>query len=151
MLLVEHNAWATDRVLDAAARLTPEQFASEPGPGHAVPRTLLLHLVSATRGWRSRCQGTPLPMSLPESDYQTVVAIRALWEEQKAALQEYVAGLSEDDLDQPADLALGAAGGRLQRGQILTHLLMHNMQHRSEVAQAVTLYGQSPGEIGLFW
>ena len=49
-----------------------------------------------------------------------------------------------------ADMGVPAAGGR-PLWQCLAHVVNHGTQHRSEAAMMLTHWGQSPGELDLFY
>lgn len=147
--LLEYDAWAMERVLATAEQLNPEAFATEGGPGHAAPHATLLHCVNGLRIWRSWLQGIAPAARPTEAAYPTAADVRRLWREEQAVLQAYVAGLSESDLEEVLENRRPDRVLRAERWQFIIHLALHNMQHRSEVAQALTLVGHSPGELGM--
>ena len=50
-LLYAYNEWANLRILDAAARVTPEQFVQPNDMGLANLRGALVHILDAEYGW----------------------------------------------------------------------------------------------------
>lgn len=63
-------------------------------------------------------------------------------------MDAYLALLQEADL--AAQLTIKRWDGvelDMIRWHMLSHLLMHSMQHRSEAAVLLTQYGRSPGDI----
>jgi uncharacterized damage-inducible protein DinB len=65
-------------------------------------------------------------------------------------MRAYVASLSEADLAGPVHYK-NAAGKAfaVTQWRLLTHVVFHGMQHRSEVAIMLTNYGHSPGGIDM--
>ena len=63
-------------------------------------------------------------------------------------MRQYIETLSEADLD--AEIAATDWRGntyQMKRWHILVHVILHGMQHRSEAAELLTGYGQSPGNL----
>jgi uncharacterized damage-inducible protein DinB len=147
--LLDFDAWATERVFSRTQSLSDADFSAAPGPGHAVPRATLLHIVSGMRVWRGRLQGAAPNTPVPESDADTPVAVHDRWRTEHAAVRAYVAGLSDADLAHELEIPRPDGNLRGPRWQFVAHLVFHHMQHRSELAQALTLLGRSPGELGL--
>jgi uncharacterized damage-inducible protein DinB len=108
-----------------------------------------VHCATGMRAWRERLQGAPASAPPSEADYPALADVAALWRGEQAQLTAYVAALSEWELEEtfeqrrPDRYLLGP------RWQFVAHLVLHDMQHRSELAQALTLLGHSPGELGL--
>ena len=98
------------------------------------------------RGWRERLQGLPDSRPVLEEHVQTLEALREFWRSEHALLEAYAAGA---ELGGVFERRRGEVVLRAERWQAIVHLTFHNMQHRSEVAQALTLLGHSPGEIGM--
>ena len=63
------------------------------------------------------------------------------WLAEWALLDDYLAGLSDADLDRDLD------GTPLW--QTMAHLVNHGTQHRSEAAALLTTFGLSPGDLDL--
>lgn len=55
LTLFDYNSWAKARVLNAAAKLTPDQFTALVGLSHGSVRGALVHILGAERVWRLRC------------------------------------------------------------------------------------------------
>ena len=56
--LYGYNRWATERVLEAAAGLSPDQLLAPGTAGHGSIRDTLVHLIAAQRGWLSWWNGS---------------------------------------------------------------------------------------------
>jgi uncharacterized damage-inducible protein DinB len=149
--LFDYNYWATERILEAAGRLSPAQYIAPAGLSHGSIRGALVHCLSAERTWRIRCQERQSPTtSLAEADFPTLEALRALWGEEEAAMRGYVAGLSEADLAGDIDYAnTKGEPFRAPLWGILSHVVNHGTQCRSEAAVALTAAGASPGDLDL--
>jgi uncharacterized damage-inducible protein DinB len=157
-LLYRHHLWANARILDAAARLRAGQF-SQPmemlGPDasgvYRSLRCVLVHMLSAEWIWRSRIQlGVSPPHMLSEADYFTLDDLRTRWDVESEAMQVYLTGLDAAQLKQT--ISYTTTSGYLQTTplwQILSHLLLHAMQHRSEAALVLTHFDSSPGDLDL--
>ena len=74
----------------------------------------------------------------------SVPVLAARWDEVQAESRAYIASLADADL---ARVVPQRSGGALSVWQILLNTHTHNAQHRAEVAQILTEYGCSPGDI----
>jgi uncharacterized damage-inducible protein DinB len=151
-LLFDYNRWATARILGAAAKLTDEQFLAAGTFPHGGVRGTLVHELFAEWTWRMRWQGTPPghPDRLSPEECSTLAALRARWTDEEARLIEFVAGLTEEQLQ--SKLAYTSTeGGRHKRvrWETMAHLVNHGTQHRTEAAAMLTAFGHSPGDIDL--
>lgn len=147
--MLAYDAWATDQVLAVATRLSADAYALAPAPGQVAVRATLLHSLDGMRTWRQRLHGDPETAPLTEAEVPTPARLRALVQDEHARLHAYLAGLGNDDLGVVLEQRRPDRVVQAARWQLLQHIVMHNMQHRSEVAQALTLLGYSPGELGL--
>ena len=138
-LLFEYNYWANHLLLSKAALVTPEQFVAPSSHSFSSLRDTLVHIMDTEYGWRSALQDTSSPELSPD-DCPTAEAIQKRWTEEEQAMHAYLGGLSDDDVT-----------NRIVRERVLWHYLFHivnhGMQHRSEAAELLTRYGQSPGDI----
>lgn len=149
--LIEYNYWSNQKILDAAARATPEQYAAPAGLSHGSIRGMLLHCLSAEMQWRQRCQsGTTLKAMLSEGDWPAFEPLRLRWQEEEAAMRAYLGGLVDADLQRAIHyVTLKGVSYDTPLWQILLHLVNHGTQCRSEVGVALTALNCSPGDIDL--
>jgi uncharacterized damage-inducible protein DinB len=153
--LYRYNIWATDRILAAAGRVTPEQFTARvPFLGEVRAnslRNILVHTLSAEWVWRSRVMlGISPPALLPFEDFPDVLTLAERWREESETMRYYIAGLTSIRLQDPVSYTTtSGAMYTTPRWQILTHVVLHGTQHRSEAAAVLTAYGASPGDIDL--
>lgn len=151
-LMYGYNRWANEKIFDAAARLTPEQFLAPGGAGRGSIRDTLTHLIDAQESWFALFDGSDPNWelaALDPADYPDVAALRARWETLAAGTASFVAGLSEAKLAGP--VTEFDVGGRpvWPLWQPMLHVANHGTQHRSEVAAMLTHYGHSPGDLDL--
>jgi uncharacterized damage-inducible protein DinB len=148
-----YNAWATSKILQAAARLDADQFAVAP-PGHTADlRSLLTHVVGVERLWRARLETGMSPAPFPPDEFPTVAALARRWDEEHQAMRDYLATLDASALNEP--IRFRRRGDELSPPLIRWHLLMqcitHGVQHRGEAAMLLTALGHSPGDLDFFF
>jgi len=146
-LLFDYSYAATARILNAAGRLTPEEFVS-PAPvrGCASLRNIFVHTLDSERGWREGLQtrGADAGTDLEPATFPDVPTLARAWRADEERMRAWLAALDDADLNVPA-----ADGCPLW--QCLTHVVNHGTQHRSEAAMMLTHWGQSPGELDLIY
>jgi uncharacterized damage-inducible protein DinB len=153
LTLCDYNYWANTRVLDAAAKVSFEQFTAPAGLSHSSVRGALTHVLAAEMVWRLRCQEGISPPALPgEADFPTLESLRWRWADEERAMRTYLAGLTDDRLNTPVHYT--TTKGIPQATilwQVLAHVVNHGTQFRAEAAVALSQYGQSPGDLDLIY
>lgn len=136
------------RMMDLSAALSAEQFTRETGYGHESVYSLLLHVLATDRSWRGALETGERPRPLEPQDYPGLTELRKLLSKERAAWQDFLSELTDAMLEQ--ELQLSAGPGRsmaVPRWRVIDHVLLHGMQHISELAYLLTEYDQSPGNI----
>ncbi|MFC1960396.1 DinB family protein [Chloroflexota bacterium] len=151
-LLFEYNYWASRRLIEVAASLSDDQFTQalfDADPDSV--RDKMVHTFSAEWLWRLRCQdGISPPRLLHGEEFPTVDVVRSRWAVEEAAMMKYLTGLSDLDLTKSIYYTTTTGAGRKNvLWQILTHVVNHGTQHRSEIATMLTELGHSPGDMDL--
>ncbi len=148
--LFRYHDWAWKRVLAQAARVTPEQYVALAPVPHGSLRGTLVHPLSAEVIWRTRFRGASPTSTVKEADLPTFESLQQRWAVEAAALEEYVSGITDAELNAP--LSYKTTKGVPQTDvlwHLLLHVLNHGTQHRAEAAMLLTSYGQSPGDLDL--
>ena len=146
-LLFRYNDWANERILDTAEKVSPEELAAENDFGWGSLRGALTHLMDAEYAWRILLKENRHVGELPPEAFPDVAAIRARWSEERAALRDYLGGLSDDDL--VGTVVYEGMGKTYTRvlWHCLAHVVNHGTQHRAECAAILTGFGHSPGNL----
>jgi uncharacterized damage-inducible protein DinB len=151
--LFTYNTWRNKKILDGAAKIQPWQFVAPTTYPFVSLHGTLVHVMSAEWLWRQRLQAGVSPKAmLPKTDYPTLDALNAYWDVERAEMLAWVSALTDADLDQPRTYTL--LGGNTvtdKLGLSLLHVVNHGTQHCGEMAQMLTDYGQSPGNIDLIY
>ena len=142
-----HHVWATLRVIDACAALTPEQLeTSVPGTFGSIIGTLR-HTVGADSWYLFRTGGertTPIPDG--DEERLDLPALRAAMEAHAAIWPTVVAG----DVDGDAVIVGRGDDGsesHATMGIRLAQALHHGTDHRSQICTAITAIGIEPPAI----
>jgi uncharacterized damage-inducible protein DinB len=140
--LVQFNQWANNRLLDIAAKFSPEQLHAEAGLSFGSAFHTLRHVLDVGWSWRLICMGQEASKMLwevePMEDFDSM---RAYWEPEAERLIEYVRSLSSDDLAK----VVTPKGFSIK--QLLTHIVIHDTGHRNEIGWYFTRVGYSPGDL----
>jgi uncharacterized damage-inducible protein DinB len=138
----------TGRLLAGAEQLTEAEYHDHPGYGHGSVHDLFVHVLRALQGWRVALEtGQQTVTSTPE-DFPTLAAVREAFVKEQAAWDELLA--SYDETTVAGNVTLTNLRGNtyaMPLWRVLQHLILHGMQHHTELAQLLTAKGQSPGDI----
>jgi uncharacterized damage-inducible protein DinB len=147
-LLYRYNSWANKRILDAAAKVSNEQFLAPDSYPHGGLRGTLTHALFAEWLWRRRLEGESPTQRIKPEEFPTFDSLRARWQEEDKALDAFIASLTDEKLNAPFQY-------KTTRGEdmenilwhVMAHLVNHGTQHRGEAAAMLTELGHSPGDI----
>ena len=143
--LYEYNAWANQRSLAAAQKLTVEQFTKPMGSSFSSIRDTLAHIYGAEWIWLERFQGRS-PSALPNmSQFPDVQTLREAWLVHEERLLAFVAGLTQADLDRTMEyktLKFGVYSNPLW--QSMLHVVNHGTYHRGQVTTLLRQLGAQP-------
>ena len=141
-----HHVWATERLIDACAPLSPEQLRT-PAPGtYGSVIDTLRHLVSSD-GWYLSFFGN-VPAPVDEAADVTLAELRSAITTNGAAWMELISG----DLDADTEVVERGEGWEFRSplGLRLAQVVQHGTDHRSQVCTALTSFGLTPPEIDLW-
>lgn len=146
--LFAYNWHTTRRLMECAAQLSDDAYHTNPGYGHGSIHDLFFHLLRAIRSWRIALETGRQQAGIQPDDYPTLAAISSAVDAEQADWEAYLGALDDDRI--AADITLINWRGdpwTLPLWRILHHLVLHGMQHHTELAQLLTAAGQSPGDI----
>src|SRR4030095_11011544 len=99
--LYRYNRWANSRVMDDAAKLTPEQFVRDLQTSHRSVRDTLAHILAAEWIWLERWKGISPKALLDPADFPTVESVRTRLSDVETECAGYIQGLTDQSLDEP--------------------------------------------------
>jgi uncharacterized damage-inducible protein DinB len=143
--LYEFDAWANRRILEAAGKLSAEQFTRDMGSSFRSVRDTLVHMMGAQWVWLERWKGRT-PAALPEAkDFATIENVLARWTEVQDDLLSYVRGLTTDQIGEIREYKTQSSGVlHNPLWQALQHLVNHGTYHRGQVTTMLRQLGASP-------
>ena len=151
LVLVRYHAWANDRLLATAAGLTEDELHRPATQDRGSAFETIRHLVDVDWSWREFCVGNDVGETYVWDHGNTLGEISQLHGftlEEDARLRDYVASLDQTALDERLVMS-DDPDDTIPRWLILTHIVNHGTQHRSELARYVTVCGHSPGDLDL--
>jgi uncharacterized damage-inducible protein DinB len=143
--LLEYHYWARDRVLDAAAALTADQFTRNLGSSFKSVRDTLAHLYAAEWAWCSRWNGHSPAALLAADLFPDVATLRSKWRELEANVHAVLARMGEQGLDQV--IAYTMLNGDARSSvfwHMVQHVVNHGSYHRGQVTTMLRQLGATP-------
>lgn len=141
-LLYQYDRWANNKVLQAAARLSAEQFTRDLGGSFRSVRDTLVHIIGGEWIWLRYWKEPPTNSALltrlrsrrdllfnPDS-FPNVATVQLKWAEVESEQTEFVNGLTDELLERM--LSFRATQVRLMH--LMQHLANHSTYHRGQVA-----------------
>jgi uncharacterized damage-inducible protein DinB len=145
--LVHYHYWARDRLLDAVAALTHEQYTQRIESSFPSIRDTLRHLWAAETAWTARWEGDA-PTGLADgSELKDLPALRDAWSAVERRLRAVLVRLGEQ----------GVAGTLEYRGfdgkpriepfaMMLQHVVNHGSYHRGQITMMLRQMGMPPAK-----
>src|ERR1051326_5397390 len=94
-MLVDYHFWARDRLFEALAPLTADQFTRQVASSFPSIRETLVHLYTADWGWHLLWQGQPLTEPPAAASFPDLGSIQIAWQEQERKVRSFVDDLPE--------------------------------------------------------
>jgi len=121
-ILLDYHYWARDRVFEAVAPLTLEQFTRDLGNSFKSVRDTLVHTYGAEWIWYQRWTGES-PTALPDpAGFPNLESISAVWIDQEEKIRVFLDGLEPGEIEKVFHY-------RAMTGQALASLFRHMLQH----------------------
>ena len=144
-LLIDYHYWARDRVLDAIATITPEQFIRPMGSSFSSVRDTVAHICAAERIWITRLKGETLQgLQTPDrlSDFD---AARKEWAELEAEMREQLARLGPEAVEHTIEYQdLRGNDQSDVLWQMLQHVVNHGTYHRGQITTMLRQLDAAP-------
>jgi uncharacterized damage-inducible protein DinB len=146
---LEYSAWASRRLVEAAAALPAEDLTRDfQTADRSVLRTLA-HVYAADRVWLSRLAGTPFPGFVTDAD-RTLETLQNDWPALHDRWRDWAAGLAEDRTEAVLDYKdLKGNAWRQPVWQVILHVVNHATQHRGQVSGFLRSMGHVPPVLDL--
>ena len=145
--LYDFNCWGRDLVLAKSEALTADHFDQETRfPIHTIKETLV-HTMSAEMAYRKRCMGET-HKGVGKGEFPDLNSIRVFWDDEEKQMRLYLASVPDEVLTSTVKYKT-VKGDDYERVRLdlIFQLFFHSMQHRAEIAQMLTEFGHSPGDI----
>jgi uncharacterized damage-inducible protein DinB len=150
-----YNAWANDRIYDAAALLSTEQYRADRGAFFKSVHGTLNHLLATDRIWMRRFTGEgDAPDRLDAILFETFAPLRAAREAEDRRIISYVDGLDEDRIAGTIKYRRVSSPEQFEQqlAPALAHWFNHQAHHRGQVHALLTgLTGEAPALDLLFF
>ena len=153
LFLFDYSIWANQKLSRTASRISAAQFTSAFPTTYGSLRGILVHILIAHRVWRKRCWKPVGPAHwLIDEEYPDFSTYMQALRAEEADWHNLLEELSEPEVQREV-IYQTQRGDTLQTPlwQIVTHLVNHTTQHRSEAAEVLTQMGYSPGDLDLIW
>jgi len=144
-LLVEYNYWARDRLLEAVAALTPEQFTRPLGSSFSSVRDTIAHICDAESIWLTRWSGGQRQGFQNPDRIADLAAARAEWTALERRMRQFLDMLGAEGVNRT--IAYKDMSGAEQSGaywQMLQHVVNHGSYHRGQVTTLLRQLGAAP-------
>ncbi|MGZ0189045.1 MAG: DinB family protein [Alphaproteobacteria bacterium] len=153
--LAKYNAWPNDRLYDAAAALTDEEYRQDVGVFFGSMHRTLNHILVGDRVWWQRVDGKgEAPTDLAAILFDGFVDLRAARKAEDARIIETVENLSEVSTATNFDYT-NLRTGVHYKGQPLAltlgHIFNHQTHHRGQAHGILSLLGKTPPELDILY
>jgi uncharacterized damage-inducible protein DinB len=145
--MADFHYWARDRVLDAAGRLTADEFTRDLGSSFKSVRDTLAHAYAAEWAWYQRWRGTSPTALLPFDQFPDVASLRDAWTELERQVRAFLDSLDAAGGDRVIEYRmLNGTPGSSPIRQMVQHVVNHGSYHRGQVTTLLRQLGAQPGK-----
>jgi uncharacterized damage-inducible protein DinB len=142
------NHYRNLKILDTAQKLTPEQWATPLDEGQRSLHQTLFHYLIVQEEWLYLCENgvSKYDFRLIE-DYPDAASLLEYTEQTHQATMKYLENLDDEQLATILHPRMPGSDSTIYPmpvWYVLSHILFHSAQHRSEAALMLTRLGYSP-------
>jgi uncharacterized damage-inducible protein DinB len=146
---LDYTAWANQRLLDAAAKLTPEELTRDFHTADKSVLDTLVHIYAADRIWLTRVQGEPRATFIDPED-RDLGLLQAEWPALLQRWQLHLRDMHDGDVLQPISFKNLKGNPYTQPlWQIILHVVNHGTHHRGQISGFLRAMGRTPVPLDL--
>lgn len=144
-----YTAWASRRLVDAVARLSPEDLKRDFQTADHSALGTLVHVFAADRIWLARVTGAPNQPFISDADYSLAV-LQNDWPALLERWQQWAQAVT-DESAQASVAYKDTQGNAFSRPlwQLVLHVVNHGTHHRGQVSGFLRAMGQTPPPLDL--
>jgi uncharacterized damage-inducible protein DinB len=144
-ILLAHDKWASQNMLDACSRITDEQFHQKFEIGSGSLHDTIVHMLSAMRGWTDLLAGREFRPRL-DATPRPIAEIQTLLDETYA---DFISAAKAHPLDGLVTRERDGNSYTFTRGAVITHVTTHGMHHRAQCLKMLRHVGatQPPSSV----
>lgn len=150
-LHIAYTAWASRKLLAAAAEIAPEHLTHD---FHTADRSILgtlAHTFAADRIWLARLTGGPIPTFLTDAD-RPLAALQSAWPPLLDRWTEWAAALSDESaLAEITYRDLKGNQWTQELWKLVLHVVNHGTHHRGQVSGFLRSLGYTPPPLDLLY
>lgn len=140
--LAAYNRWANDKLIATADALPDDALGTEAADGRSI-RDTLAHAVGTQLWWLGNWTGLQ-----PPKYEQTRTGLKQAFADSHARIDALVIATDDADWERVVDFSFpGAPQLHLPKWQTFAQVMYHGIQHRAQLAEALTRLGNSPGDM----
>jgi len=147
-ILFNYHWQTTQRLMGLAAKLDEVDYFHKPEDDSGSLHEKLLHILRANHAWHQSLIAGSQQRPLSRKQFDDIAALQAGFDCEQSSWDEMLAGWTEAELGESVNL-IRSDGTEycFVLWRILQHLILHGMQHHAEIAQMLTNFGHSPGNL----
>ena len=146
---LDYTTWATGRLMEAAARLSPEELVRDFGTADKSVVDTLAHIFAADRIWMGRIHGRP-PAKFITPEDRDLALLQREWPALLEVWKQWGAGLTDDNVTAKASYPdMQGKPWTTPLWQIVLHVVNHGTHHRGQASGFLRTMGRVPPPLDL--
>jgi uncharacterized damage-inducible protein DinB len=148
-LQLDYSAWASHRLLDVAAKLSPEELTRDFKTADKCILDTLVHVYAADRAWLARVAGEPRATFVDPED-RDLTLLQSEWPALQQRWKLWLRDLGDGDVARQISYK-DTRGNPYTTPiwQIVLHLVNHGTHHRGQISGFLRAMGHTPPPLDL--
>jgi uncharacterized damage-inducible protein DinB len=148
-LHIDYTVWASERILTAAAELSPDELTRDFSTADKSVLGTLLHVYGADLVWIERMHGTSLT-ERPYDSQASLATLQSEWPRVWERWRQYAGGLTDETADAKVEYRTFKGDPySTPAWQIVLHVVNHGTHHRGQAAGFIRSMGKTPPGLDL--
>jgi len=146
---LDYTTWASARLLEAAAKLSPDELSRDFGTADKNVVGTLAHVFAADRIWMGRIQGQP-PARFIAPEERDLAVLNRVWPGLLQVWKQWAGELTDANVSTVASYQdLKGNPWSTTWWQIVLHVVNHGTHHRGQVSGFLRVLGHVPPPLDL--